>query len=158
VSKGLWVIIVMGFLTITLLVVGMMMSLTQFQAASPAVKFVKLAEQISHEFKLEPVAAEVRLQPPPGALRVTYLTRVDTKFDITAQNAEMKKIAEFAIKNYQGNDRNWISDIQIQRSETHGSGCFQQTYVANFTLPNPYRGNRNNPDSPGAPMVSPRDK
>jgi hypothetical protein len=158
VSKGLWAILVMGFVTVTLLVVGMMISLTQFQAGSPAVKFVKLAEQIGREFGIETVAAEVRVDPAPGSLRISYLTRVDSKFDLTVQNAEMKKIAEYAIKNYQGNDRSWISDVQIQRSETHGSGCFQQTYLAHFTLPNPYRGGRSSPDPQGAPRVSPRDR
>jgi len=147
----------MGFVTVALLVVGMMVSLMQFQQGSPAVKFVKLAELIGREFKVENVGADVRMDPAPGNLRITYFTRVDTKFDISLQNQEMRKIAEFAIKNYEGSDRHQLGEIQINRSESHGSGCFQQTYVGRFTLPNPYKG-RALPNSSGGSLIPPREK
>lgn len=144
----------MGFVTITLLIVGMMISLMQFQKGSPAVKFVKLAELVGREFKVDNVGADVRMDPAPGNLRITYLTRVDSKFDTSVQNAEMRKVAEFAIKNYEGSDRHHLGEIQVVRSETHGSGCFQTTYVARFTLPNSYKG-KGMPHGPGGPFVQP---
>jgi len=148
----------MAFITIVLLVVGMMVSLMQFQRGSPAVKLVKLAEQIRNEFKVENVGADVRIEPMPGHLRITYLTRVDTKFDSTVQNQEMWKVAEFAIKKYEGSDRPRLGEIQVSRSESHGSGCFQQTYVAHVTVPNPYKGKAPG-FPPGDPMApAPREK
>jgi len=161
VSKGLWTILTMGFLTIALLIVGMMMSLMQFQKV-PAVKLVKLAEQVQQEFKFDNVGADVRTEPKPGTLRITYLSRVDTKFDSTLQNQEMKKVAEFAIKKYEGVDRPMLADIQVTRSETHGSGCFQTTYVGNFTLLNPFKGRSGLPFAPppstGSSLIPPPEK
>ena len=138
-SKSLWAVAVMGSLTLLLLVAGMVLSLDQFTVSSPAVKWVKLAEQITHDFKLDTTAAEVRIGLPTSSLRVAYVTHEDSKFDLSAQNAEMEKIARFAIGKYEGSDRRKIDEVQVTRSEIHGRGCFQQTYVAHFTLANPFR-------------------
>lgn len=138
-SKSVWVIAVMGLVTALVLSIAMALSLSQFQEV-PAVDWVRLAELTTTEFKLENVAVRVNLRDNPSSMRITYLTRVDSKFDITAQNAEMEKVAKFAVEHYKGRELNKIDQIQITRSETHGSGCFQQTYVATFTHKNPRKG------------------
>lgn len=138
VSKSIWVIFSMGGVTALLLAVGMMMSLGQFQGA-PAAEWVRLAESITRAFNLEKVAVRVDISSMPTSLTVSYITRADSKFDITQQNAEMEHVARFAAEFYKGRDAGMIEQVKIARSETHGSGCFQQTYVANFTLANPRR-------------------
>jgi hypothetical protein len=159
VSKTVWLVVVMGLVTAMVLAFGMMISLSQFQEV-PAAEWVKLAESTTHEFKLENVSVRVNLNSVPSVMRIGYLTRADSKFDLTQQNVEMEKIANFAVQNYKGREMGQIDQVQINRSETHGSGCFQQTYVANFTLANPRlrTGPGNLPGPPGRPPFPPREK
>lgn len=138
-SKSVWVIVIMGLVTALVLSVAMALSLSQFTEV-PAVEWVRLAEMTTTEFKLENVAVRVNLRDHPSSMRITYLTRADSKFDTTVQNAEMEKVAKFAVQNYKGRELNKVEQIQITRSEIHGRGCFQQTYVAGFTYKNPKRG------------------
>ncbi|MBI3856058.1 MAG: hypothetical protein HY293_10255 [Planctomycetes bacterium] len=140
-SKSIWIIIVLGAITALFLSIMMVLSLGQFTEI-PAADWVKLAEATTAEFKLEQVAVRVSFRENPSQMRITYLTRINSKFDTSAQNAEMEKIANFAAQNYKGRDLGKIDQIQITRSETHGSGCFQQTYVAHFTLNNPRKGSK----------------
>jgi hypothetical protein len=49
----------------------------------------------------------------------------------------MENVAKFAAENYKGRELGKLDQVEITRSEIHGRGCFQTTYVANFTLPNP---------------------
>jgi hypothetical protein len=156
VSKTVWLVVVMGLLAALVLAFGMMISLSQFQEV-PAADWVKLAELTTREFKMDNAAVRVNLKAIPSVMRITYLTRADSKFDLTQQNLEMEKIANFAVENYKGKDLGLIDQVQINRSETHGSGCFQQTYVANFTLANPRR--RTVPTGPpGFPPFPPRER
>jgi hypothetical protein len=131
-------IVAMGAVTMLVLAVGMMVSLGNF-TETPAAEWVRLAENISREFKADPVSVRVNMRSMPSAMIVTYSSLVDSKFNVSLQNAEMEKVAQFAIANYKkGREQKLIEEIQVTRSETHGSGCFKQTYVAHFTLKNPY--------------------
>lgn len=148
----MWLIVCMGGISSLFLVVALMLSLGQFQE-TPAADWVKLAELIQHNFHLDHVSVRVTRRSPPK-MEIAYLTRTNSKFDLTEQNAEMDRVAHFALENYKGRDLTWIEQADITRSETHGSGCFQQTYVAHFSLPNPKRSLRS-PDRTGYPPAPP---
>ncbi len=141
----------MGVLTALILAMAMMFSLGKYKETDAATR-TKLSETIQAEFALDTVGTRVRIDRIPTALEVFYTTRADSKFDTSAQNAEMQKIAEFAVSRYEGKDLRFIDEIRVTRSETHGSGCFQQTYVGQLSVPNPLRGLRSGiipvPDAP----------
>jgi hypothetical protein len=128
----------MGLLTMLLLTAGMAITLGQFQEV-PAAESVRLAGTIGRDFKADHVSVRILLQKSPSAMAISYSSLVDSKFDLSVQNAEMEKVANYAARAYKGREQTWVDEIQVTRSETHGSGCFQQTYVAHFTLPNPMR-------------------
>jgi hypothetical protein len=137
VSKTVWIILTMGVITILALTMGMVVTLGQFQEV-PAVEWVKVAQAISEQFKFENVNARVMFRgDAPSALKISYTTKPSTSFDSSAQNVEMENVAKFAIENYKGKDLTKIDQVEISRSEIHGRGCFQTTYLATFTLPNP---------------------
>lgn len=154
-SKAVWTIVIMAAITALVLSLGMMISLGQFQEL-PAADWVKLAEATTAEFKLEKVSVRVSLSESPTAMHLHYLTKQDTKFSSTIQNAEMERVAEFAVKTYTGRDLYQIEKVLITRSETHGSGCFQQTYVANLTYTNPRRTPPQGIRRIGGPSFPPR--
>ena len=131
----------MGMVTLLLVSIAMILSLSQFQE-TPTVEWVKLAEQITGEFKAKNVSVRVNLNMPPGLLKVTYLAGLDSNYDIAIQNAEMEKVASFAAANYKGKDLKYIGEVLVNRTEIHGSGCFQQSYVADFKYTVPRRQNR----------------
>jgi hypothetical protein len=128
----------MAAVTVLALSFGMMVFLGQFQEI-PAADWVKLAEATNAQFKLEKVAVRVTLVGSPTAMHINYLTKADSKFNTAAQNAEMERVAGFAVRTYGGKDLYLIEQINVTRSEVHGGGCFQQTYVANFSMANPRR-------------------
>jgi hypothetical protein len=138
--------------TLLLVSIAMIISLAQFQE-TPTVEWVKLAEQISGEFKAKNVSVRVNLNMPPGLLKVSYLAGLDSNYDLAVQNAEMEKVARFAAANYKGKDQKYIGEVRVNRTEIHGSGCFQQSYVADFKYPIPRRQNR----FPGATELPPGD-
>jgi hypothetical protein len=152
VSKTVWLVLAMGAITMLLLTLGMMLSLEKFQT-TPAAEWVKLAEQIGREFKAEPVSIRVSLHSVPRVMVINYSSLLDSHFDLTAQNGEMEKVARFALKNFK--DAKKVDEVQVTRSETHGRGCFRQTYVGNFTLPNPVQKEDAFP-FPGTPSSPPR--
>ncbi len=144
----------MGLVTMLVLAAGMMVSLGQF-SETPAVEWVRLAELIGREFKAEPVGVRVNMRSMPSVMIINYSSLVDTKFNVSLQNAEMEKLARFAISNYKKDrEQRLIEEIQVTRSETHGSGCFRQTYVAHYTLKNPFY-NAAPPLFPGGPPIRP---
>ena len=120
------------------LVMGMMVSLGQLQEV-PAAEWVKLAEATTSRFSLEKVSVRVDLLGRPTSMQLSYLTKADSKFDTSLQNAEMESIAQFAVGTYKGKDLHLIENVLITRSETHGSGCFQETYVTKLTHVNTRR-------------------
>jgi hypothetical protein len=137
VSKTVWIILTMGVITILALTMGMVVSLGQFQEV-PAAEWVKVAAMVAEQFKFENVNARVQMRSEgPSALKISYITKPSPSFDSSAQNVEMENVAKYAIENYKGKDVTKIDQVEINRSEIHGRGCFQTTYVATFTMPNP---------------------
>ncbi len=148
-SKSVWVILCLAAFTALILVVAMMLSLGQLQEV-PAAEWVKVAEATTARFNLEKVSVRVDLVSKPTSMQLAYLTKNDTKFDTTVQNAEMEGVAQFAINTYKGKDLYLIENVLVTRSETHGRGCFQETYVAKLTYVNP---RRTQPARFGLPIV-----
>ena len=145
----------MGLLTLREMAVGRAISLGQVQETS-AIEWVRLSESIAREFKVEHVGVRLTLRSSPSVLAVSYTSPVDSKFDLSAQNAEMEKIARFAVSNYKvPREQRLVDEIRVTRSETHGRGCFQQTYVSHFTLPNPMRRTEL-PGFPGGALGAPQ--
>ena len=147
-SRTVWTIAIMGTATMILISIAMMFSLSQFQE-TPSGDWVKLAEQITPEFKAKSVAVRINFSMPPGHMKITYVAGIDSKYDLASQNAEMERMARFAIATYKGRDMKYVTEIRINRTEVHGSGCFQSTYVSNFTLPVPRQEREF--QTPGAP-------
>ena len=145
--RTVWAIAIMGTVTLLLVSVAMMFSLTQFQE-TPSGDWVKLAELLTPEFKTQSVAVRVILNAPPH-MKISYVAGVDSKYDLASQNAEMERLARFALANYKGKDKRYLTEIRVHRTEVHGSGCFQSTYVSNFTLPVP----KQEWELPGAPQA-----
>jgi hypothetical protein len=130
-------IAIMGLVTILALSMGMVISLGQFQEA-PAAEWVKLAQAITEQFKLQNVSVRVNFRGDgPIAMKIAYIAKATSNFDSSAQNVEMESVAKFSLENYKGKDLGKIDRVEIVRSEIHGSGCFQTTYVANFMYLNP---------------------
>ena len=129
----------MGLVTMLALSMGMMVSLGQFQEV-PAADWVKLAAGITEEFKFDTATVRVDARSAgPCRMKVAYVTKANSGHDSSAQNVEMENVAKFATENYKGRDLTKIDQVEITRSEIHGKGCFQTTYVANFTYDNPKR-------------------
>ncbi len=145
----MWTIAIMGTATLLLISIAMMLSLSQFQE-TPSGDWVKLAEQITAEFKAKSVAVRINFAMAPGYMKISYTAGIDSKYDLASQNVEMERMARFAIATYKGKDMKYVTEVRINRTEVHGSGCFQSTYVSNFTLPVPRR-QRELPAPDGAP-------
>jgi len=126
----------MGLLTMLALSMGMMLSLGQFTETS-ASEWVKLAELTGRQFKAKPISVRVNLRNTPRIMVITYSSLVDSHYDLSVQNTEMEDVAKFALQNYSQAKK--VDEVQVTRSETHGRGCFQQTFVSHFTYPNPAR-------------------
>jgi hypothetical protein len=126
----------MGLLTMLALSMGMMLSLNQFTESS-ASEWVKLAELTGRQFKAKPISVRVNLKNTPRLMVITYSSLVDSHYDLSVQNTEMENVSKFALQNYSQAKK--IDEVQVTRSETHGRGCFQQTFVSHFTYPNPNR-------------------
>jgi hypothetical protein len=149
-SKTVWLVLGMGLMTLLVMSMAMMLTLGQFQE-TPAAEWVKLAEQTGRQFKANPVSIRVNLRSLPRVMVISYSSLVDSHYDLSLQNTEMENVAKYALQNYK--DAKKVDEVHVTRSETHGRGCFQQTYVAHFTLPNPRRKEEASPfpDPPSFP-------
>ncbi|MBV8881089.1 MAG: hypothetical protein JO332_14060 [Planctomycetaceae bacterium] len=150
-SKSIWLIATMGLITMLALALGMGISLGQFQE-TPAVEWVRVSELIGREFKAEQVATKVDLRNAPSAMIISYSALIDSKFNLSVQNTEMENVAKFAIKNYKGREQTMVDEIRVTRTERHGRGCFAQTYVSHWTIPNPLRRTEQRMGLPAGPQ------
>jgi hypothetical protein len=141
----------MGLITMLALSMGMMVTLGQFQEA-PAADWVKLAQAMTDQFKFDNITVRVDLHSAgPLKMKIAYVTKANSGFDSSAQNVEMENVAKFATEHYKGRDLTKIDQVEVTRSEIHGKGCFQTTYVATFTLDNPKKRMRGFPQTPPQP-------
>ena len=142
-SRTVWSIVIIGFLTAVFLVVAMFFLFKEF-GQSRYSSATKLAQGIRSEFHFDSVGTATDSLPAPEGMKnvllVQYETRADSKFDVSAQNQEMDKVAKFAAEKSDPFERKRIEEIRIRRTEIHGRGCFQQSYVSDRSVPNPYRG------------------
>jgi hypothetical protein len=145
VSKTLWSVLVMGLMSALLLTVAMMFGLSAFQQ-SPAGARSKLGEQIRTEFSFAAAGADVQVYAQPSRLNISYETHQNSRFDVAVQNAEMQRVAEFAIGKVEPRTRVKIEELRVVRTEVHGRGCFQQSYVSALTFPNAQRSNTSSGD------------
>jgi hypothetical protein len=136
VGKTVWVVAGMGLLSMLALSMGMMLSLGQFQETS-ASEWVKLAEMAGRQFKAKPISIRVDLRSTPKIMVISYSSLVDSHYDLSVQNTEMENIAKFSLQNYSQAKK--VDEVQVTRTETHGRGCFQQSFVSHLTYPNPNR-------------------
>jgi len=135
----LWSLALIGFFATLALVMGMMFTLKTYKM-SPASIRVRLSEAIRTQFNLQSVSVEPKIQPDRSYLKIAYLTRADSSFDISKQTREMQEIADFACTNYPDpRERRAIDEVRVTRTELRGSGCFQESFVLNHSCPNPYR-------------------
>jgi hypothetical protein len=140
VGKSVWVVLSLGAVAALLLVVAMMASLSQFKD-TPAAMRTALAASIQNEFQFIATGTEVRNQAEKSWLRIVYEAKPskDIAFSKEASDAEMTRVAQYAIEHYKGRDRTVLDEIRVYRSETHGRGCFQSEYKADLAIPNPIR-------------------
>ena len=141
----------MGLVTILALSMGMVISLGQFQEA-PAAEWVKLSQAITDRFQFDNVTVKVDLNTGgPSKMKVAYVTKANSGFDSSAQNVEMENVFKFAVDSYKGKELGKIEKVEITRSEIHGRGCFQTTYVATTTYDNPKKRAHGFPFPPPTP-------
>ena len=148
-SRSVWVILILGFLTVIVLVIAMLGALRQF-GDSPHSNATKLALAIKGEFHFESTVTATRNEGMRGFLVIHYETHADSKFNQELQIGEMQKVAQFAAGKFDASDKRNIDEIQVRRTEVHGRGCFQQSYVATTSVPNPHRAGP--PPSPFRPQ------
>lgn len=153
-SRTVWAIVIIGFLTAIFLVVAMFFMLKQF-SQSPYSSATKLSQTIKGEFRFEGVGTATQMTPtvdgPKNVLLVQYDTHADSKFDLDVQNREMDRVGKFAVENTDRSDRPRFVEIRVRRTEIHGRGCFQQSYVSDRVVPNPFYVPPNAPLPPRQP-------
>jgi hypothetical protein len=138
VSRGLWTIVILGFVTIVIMVVSLLLVLKVFRD-SPSSAYAKLALAVRGEFHLDSAGARILPESQKTALAIYYETHADSKFSLDAQNEEMKAVAIFAAGKLEAFDRKNVDEIRVRRTEVRGSGCWQRTYVSELIVPNPLR-------------------
>ena len=137
-SRTLWTIASLGFVTVVLLTISFLVVFKSFRD-SPSSQNAKLAVAIREEFHVDAVTARIVSETQKTALLVQYETHADTKFSVDAQNEEMKAISIFALGKLNAFEQKRVDEVRLRRYEIHGSGCFQRTYNADLTVPNPFR-------------------
>ena len=136
-NRSIWSIVVIGFLTVVFMVMAMLVMFQEY-SRSPYSSSTKLAISIRNEFHFESVGSGTKDEGPRHLLVIQYETHANSKFDTSVQTREMQKVAEFAAEKYDPIERKRIDEIRVQRTEIHGRGCFQQSYVADHSIPNPH--------------------
>jgi hypothetical protein len=135
-SKSMWIIALMGFATVMIIVVAMLLSLSMFQQ-SPASNRARLSQQVRNEFGFTEVASDVRDVLGRTILIVAFESTVDSKYDAAVQKAEMEKVADFVVKRYDGDDRRSIQELRVKRREVKARGCWTKLIEAEHVVQNP---------------------
>lgn len=138
-SRSLWTIAIIGFITIVILVITFLFMFKRF-GDSPYSKGAKISLAIRDEFHFDAVGTGTVAETQKTAFLIQYDTRADSKFNLAAQNQEMQAVAVFAVGKLEPLDRKNVDEIRVRRTEVRGSGCWQRSYVTDLTVPNPLRG------------------
>ena len=136
-SKSLWSIMVLGFITIIIMVIMMLFSLSAFQR-SPAFNRAKFSNMIRERFQFPEVGAEVKAIGTELVLRVEYVSTMDSNFNDDLMKDEMERVATFTRQRYDGKDRNGIDQLRLRRTEVQGSGCWTRTLEREMTVSKPF--------------------
>ena len=136
-SKSLWSIVVLGFITIIILVIMMLFSLSVFQG-SPAFNRAKFSNLVRERFNFTEVGAEVKEVVTKLLLRVEFLSSIDSNFNDEIMNEEMERVADFARRSYDGKDRRMITELRVKRVEIQGSGCWSRKLEREMTVDRPF--------------------
>lgn len=145
-SKSLWSIVVLGFITIIMMVLMMLFSLNAYKA-SPAANRAKFSNQVRERFGFSETAASVREAGGHLVLRVEFLSPVESRMSDDVMKAEIEKVVDFAQRVYDGKDRRMISRLLVRRTEISGRGCWQRVLEREMTVDKPFSG----PPRPLAP-------
>lgn len=136
-SKSLWSIVVIGFVTIVLMVFLMLASLSMYKSA-PAAQNAKLSNLIRERFGFQEVSSGVRDVNGDLVLRVEYLSQMDSGFSDDRMNSELGQVAEFTRRAYDGKDRKFIRRMKLTRTEIQGSGCWKRTLERELNVEHPF--------------------
>jgi hypothetical protein len=137
-SKSLWSIVVLGFITVIIMVIMMLFSLSVYQK-SPAANRAKFSNQIRETFGFTEVGAGVRDTGKHLTLRIEFLSAIESNFSDDVMNMEIDRVVEFARKRYDGKDRRFITQMVVRRTEIQGSGCWKRTLDRERTVEEPFR-------------------
>jgi len=136
-SKSLWSIVVLGFVTVILMVVMMLVSLNAYKR-SPAANRAKFSNLVRETFGFTEVGAGVRDSNGLLVLQVEFLSPVESNFSDDVMNAEIQKVIDFAQKRYDGTDRRLINRLLVRRTEIQGSGCWRRTLEREMAVDKPF--------------------
>jgi hypothetical protein len=136
-SKSLWSILVLGFITIVIMVVMMMFSLSAFQR-SPASNRAKFSNLIRENFSFPEVGAGVKEADGQIVLRVEFLSALDSNLNDEVINDELERVAAFTQERYPDSDRRMITQLRVRRTEVRGSGCWSRTLEREMTVDRPF--------------------
>lgn len=145
-SKSLWSIVVLGFITVIMMVLMMLFSLSAYQG-SPAANRAKFSNLVRETFGFTETAASVREAGGHLVLRVEFLSPVESRFNDDVMKAEIEKVIDLAQRRYDGSDRRMISRLLVRRTEISGSGCWQRVLEREMSVDKPFSG----PPRPLAP-------
>jgi hypothetical protein len=123
-SKSIWAIVTMGFMTLIVMTFMMLFSLGKF-GGTEAGNRTRLTSQLRQSFGFPEAAASVKDLHGRLYLRIEYLAHTDSKFNEEFIQAELRRVADFARERYDGGDRRSISGLRVRRLEIRGSGCWQ---------------------------------
>ena len=137
-SKSLWSIMVLGFITIIIMVIMMLFSLSAYQR-SPAANRAKFSNMIRERFQFPEVGAEVKAIGAKLVLRVDYVSTLDSNFNDDLMKDELERVATFTRQRYDGKDRNGIDQLRLRRTEIQGGGCWSRTLEREMTVDKPFR-------------------
>jgi hypothetical protein len=146
-SKSLWSILVLGFITIVIMVVMMMFSLSAFQR-SPASNRAKFSNLIRENFSFPEVGAGVKEADGQIVLRVEFLSSLDSNLNDEVINDELERVAAFTQERYPDSDRRMITQLRVRRTEVRGSGCWSRTLERDMTVDRPFAPRRAIPVEP----------
>ncbi len=136
-SKSLWTIVGMGFMTLVLMVVMMLFSLTTFKGTEAGNR-ARFSNLIKKEFGFPEAGANVRDGAGQLVLKIEYLSHTNSKFNQAFMDEELHRVAAFAREKYDGRDRRQIASLRIRRLEIQGSGCWQSKVDREITVDDPF--------------------
>ena len=136
-SKSIWTIVAMGFMSLVLMVVMMLFSLTTYKGTEAGNR-ARFSNLLKKEFGFPEAGATVRDAAGRLVLRIEYLAHTDSKFNQEFMDEELNRVAAFTQEKYDGKDRKQIASLLVHRLEIQGSGCWQSKLDREITVDAPF--------------------